>query len=119
MPFSRNPPLASISAGREREVHHERRALARNAAHSDGAPERLHDLPDDPEAQPEPAEVLARDGALEALEDPALVLGRDPDSGVAHLVANASVVRRHRESDRLAASELEGVREQVREDLVD
>src|SRR5262249_8670526 len=65
------------------QVDGEARAGAERALDADRPAVRLDDAPHDPEAQAKPAEVPDRDGALEALEDALLILGRDPDPVVA------------------------------------
>src|SRR5689334_24949660 len=75
---------ATTPARRAGELHRKGAPLAGGADHRNPPSVRLDDLPADPEAQAEAAELLARDGALEALEDPGLVGRLDPDAVVAH-----------------------------------
>src|SRR5512144_1204807 len=70
-------------AARQRQLDGELGAAALAAADPDRAAVCLDGLARDPQADAEAAEVAHRHGALEALEDPPLVLGRDADAAVA------------------------------------
>src|SRR5690242_12398983 len=80
--------LAAVSSGRSadrapalpRQLDGEARALAERAVDLDRAARLLHHARDDPQAEPEPAELARRGRPLEALEDARLVLGIDADA---------------------------------------
>jgi len=80
---------------------------------------RFHDPPGDVEAQPEPAVMAGGHGALEPVEDARQVLGRDPDPVVADCQLKAGRVSLERDIDGLSGAELEGVREEVGDDLIE
>src|SRR5262249_8786399 len=68
-------------------------------------------------AEAEPAVVIGRNGALEALEDARLMLGLDPDAVVGHRHERAGRILPDLYLDGAPPSELDGIREQVRQNL--
>jgi len=80
---------------------------------------RFHDPPGDVEAQPEPAVMTGGHGALEPVEDAQRVLGRDSDPVIADCQLESGRVVLERDIDRLSGAELDGVREEVGDDLIE
>src|SRR5579883_553842 len=74
---------------------------------------------DDPEPEAEATVVADRRHALEPLEDPLERVGRDPDPVIADRQARDAPVARDRDEDGLAGAVLDGVPDEVRDDLVD
>ena len=121
-------------AGR-RQVERERGALTLRALHVDLAAEQAGDLAADREPEPGPAEAAADRalGLLERLEDQAQLVRRDADPGVDHrerddvlgarqrVAAVVHVGRRSADAelDGAAVRELERVREQVLQHLLE
>src|SRR5690606_28184634 len=68
----------------QRQLDREGRPVARPAVDPHRAAVRVDDLPHDPQAEPEAAEVARGHRPLEALEDALVALRRDPDAAVAH-----------------------------------
>jgi len=68
---------------RQRQPQMKRRAFARHAVHRHRAAVGVHQLPDQVQAEAQPAEVRRGSGPLETGEDPLVVRGRDPDPRVA------------------------------------
>src|SRR5882757_3025527 len=96
-----------------RQLYRERRPLARNAADADASSHRLDDAPRDPETETEAA-VFARPlCALEALEDPLLIVGRDADAVVDDAEHGALPLRKGLDLDHVALAVLEGVGDEV------
>ena len=118
----------------ERQVKREGAALARRAAQLDFAAEQVGQFAADGEAEPGAAVFAAGAGVglLECLEDDLLLLGRDADAGIGHLerddgrrLAEDGMVgvqppaaARHLERTPPLLGELEGVRQQVLEHLL-
>src|SRR5262249_10817500 len=103
----------------ERQLEVEDGARAERRLDADASAVRGHDLPRDPEAEPETAVRGLGHAALEALEDPLPVALGDAVPLVAHLDPPAVGRTAYRDRNRLAAAELDRVRQQVRDDLVD
>ena len=80
---------------------------------------RLDDLAADPEAEPESAELLARDGALEPFEHALLILRLDPDPVVADLEEHVRFPALQPHFDRLAGAVLGRVADQVVDQLIE
>ena len=82
--------------------------------------QRLGELAHDPktDAEASAARAAHRHQPLERREDPGLVLGRDADTVVADRQAGQGAVGTERHHDRLASTVLEGVGEQVVQDLI-
>src|SRR5690606_28194986 len=117
---ARKPPSAAFRAGPlARQLHHEPRARAGRALDPHLAAVGLDELAHDPQAEPEPAEAAVRDGALEPLEDPGLVLEGDPDPLIGDGDAGARPALLDAHPDRLARAELERVAQQVRQHLIE
>jgi hypothetical protein len=119
----RNSAGARRLGHRGQHRHLEQRALPRLAVHADRAAHQLGQPLADRQAQAGAA-VLARGGRVdlrERLEQPRQVLGRDADAGILHREADtASLVHRlavHRHEDLALVRELDGVGQQVDEDL--
>ena len=125
----------SVAGVVQRQVERERAALAVDAGELDLAAEQHGQLAADGEAQAGAA-VLARGarvGLLERLEDQPLLLRRDADAGVLdgegddlrclaeHRVIGAPALRRESDAhvDVAVRGELDGVGEQVLEDLLE
>src|SRR6267142_2013388 len=102
-----------------RQVDGEGGARARSAVDFNRSAVSFHDPPGDVEAQPEPAVMAAGHGALESVEDAQQVLGWDPDPMVAHRELKPGRVALERDIDRVSGAELDGVREEVGDDLID
>jgi len=66
-------PRSGPASGRGGQFHGKYRALLQLALHRDLPAERLDDLPDDPQAEPEATIPVVGDGALEAIENALLV----------------------------------------------
>src|SRR5690349_16241090 len=100
----------------ERQRDREGGALVRDAADGDAAAVQARDLACDPEAQPVAAAPVDAD-ALEALEDALLLLRLDAPAAVGD--ADLGVARGLADADRdgLAIAVLDGVGEQVADDL--
>src|SRR6185503_426865 len=112
----------------------ERAPLSRGALDVDLAAEQASDLAADGKPEPGAAELPTRRAIrlLECFEDQLLLVLRDPDAGVAHdegdhLLRAVELARgeppplvgpTHREPDRALLRELEGVRQQVLEHLL-
>ena len=113
-----------LRCGRQREREVEPRALARLAAHPDGAPHQFDQLFGDRQPQTG-ATVLAGGGGIlldEGFENGGAVLGSDTDAGVGDLESHCrveQVVRRgmHRHPHLTALRELHRVADQVEKDL--
>src|SRR6267142_2991163 len=101
-----------------RQVDGEGSARARSAVHLNRSAMRFHDPPADVEAQPEPAVMAAGHGALEPVEDAQQVLGCDADPMVADDQLKPGRVALERDVDRLSGAELDGVGEEVGDDLI-
>src|SRR5262249_18313582 len=97
----------------------EARALRGRALDLDRATVLFDDLPRDPQAEPETADVPVDGGALEALEDARLIAGGDADAVVADDEDGASAAAKHAHLDALAAGVLDGVGDEVGHHLVD
>src|SRR5277367_289332 len=107
------------AAGRlERELHDEDRAGSQAAFHCDRAPQRVDDLPNDPEAEPEAAD-MAGGGSFEAFEDPGQIGRGDADSVIAHDQTRSIRLATDTDLDRVIFAVFDGVGEQIRDDLVD
>ena len=118
----------------ERQVEGEGAALARHARHADLAAEQARELAADRQAEAGAAVLAAGRavGLLERLEDQALLVGRDADAGVDHREGDRRIgAVEHRVAHAPArgggldaqahlalAGELERVRQQVGEDLL-
>ena len=103
-------PRAANDLRGERKPHRQRRPLARCALDADLAAQQAHELRGDGEAQPCAASAPRRVCAVEAIEDPGEVLGRDPGAVVAHPQAGAAAVAIGHDADRSARGRvLEGV----------
>src|SRR5690349_20568658 len=101
----------SLRTGRrrfEREPHDEDGSVVSVAPDINLSAARLHDLPRDPEAEPESAELTRSDGTLEFLEDSILQVVVDPDP-VIDDTKNGFLSGVHVHFDGLAAPVLEGV----------
>ena len=79
----------------------------------------LHDLPGDVEPQSEPRVVLRGRGPLEAAEDALTLFGVDAHAAVDHRHPDAFAVPLHADLHRLSLAELDGVGDQVAQDLLD
>ena len=116
-----------------RQIQRERAADAGGAAQLDLAPEEVGQLAADGQPQAGAAELAAGAGVglLERLEDDALLLGRDADARIRHLEGDDAALAQHRVAGGPAAGrrrdgephaavrgELEGVREQVLQHLL-
>lgn len=89
------------------------------APHSDAASERGDDRMRDVEAQPEAPDLVARDGPLEALEDEGLALGWNADAVIGDDQTRAVCLALDIDLNRSALAELDGVRQEVRDHLVE
>src|SRR5690606_32417377 len=94
-------------------------AFARHALDPDRAAHRLHQLADDPQPQAEAPEVAHVHRPLEALEDAALVAGRNADSPVHDADTRGLRIRGELHRHRLTCPEFDGVGEQVADHLID
>jgi hypothetical protein len=117
------------------QVRREGAALARRALDVEGAAEHPGDFAADRKAQAGAAILAGRAGfgLLEGLEDDLLLVLRDPDAGVAHVEGDdllgavelgmgadlSAGGDAHRQLDLALLGELEGVREEVLEDLLE
>src|SRR5690606_1618807 len=108
-----------LGRGHEGEDDLEGGALAQRALHANGAAVGLDDLPRDPQAQAEAAVVAGGDGALETAEDAFLVRGGDADAVVLDDDVGGFAILEDLDDDRLALAVLDGVGEEVVDDLVD
>src|SRR5262249_8033167 len=99
------------------EEHRERRSRAERALARDGAPEPLDDASHDVQTEPEPSVLARRYAALEPLEDVRKPIGVDPHSVIAHREPGVAVAKIETHVDGRAGAELDGVREQIRDDL--
>src|SRR5688572_3209193 len=132
-------PLASCRIRRRRRVTHrdeqrERAAFSGLALDADLAAEELRNLAADREAESRTSKLATRGtvGLLERLEDELLLVARDADSGVGHLErqdhrrgvqgaareAAVLICLAHRQPHAALVGELEGVRQQVLEHLL-
>lgn len=116
--------IAAVEGGAERQVDAEPGAFAGFAAHLDAPAHHLHQFAAD--RQPQAAAAVAAGGAGiglgKGLEQGRLRLGGNPDAAVADAVEQAlapSLVEAplHAQGDMAFGGELEGVAEQVRQDL--
>src|SRR5438045_7344396 len=105
--------------GARRQIDGERRAHAWLASQRHRAAGFADDAAGDPEAEAEAGVAAVGDGALEALEHARLMVRRNADPVVGHLEARAAAVRRHDDLDRAALAVLHGVRDEVRDDLIE
>jgi hypothetical protein len=103
----------------ERQAHRERRAAAELARRGDLAAVHLDDLvhEHEPDAGALVRAPLRARHAVEPLEHPRQLIGRDARAGVAHLDDRAVAVAPHDDADRALERELERVRDQVQHDL--
>src|SRR5437870_8980976 len=74
--------MVAIVVSAARQLEHEATPPPRFALDVDAATVRLHDVPDDREAEPGRPDLPAVRGLGEALEDPLALLGRDAGAGV-------------------------------------
>lgn len=79
---------------------------------------RFDDSAADVEPEPQASVVLGHD-AFESLEDSALFVRVDPDPPISDRELCRFPATQHRDLDRLAGAELDGVREEVGEHLID
>ncbi|HEY6478260.1 MAG TPA: hypothetical protein VI456_16895, partial [Polyangia bacterium] len=79
----------------------------------DGAAEHGHDLLDDPEPEPDAAEVPARSGALEPTEDAVVVARGDPEPAIPDHEPRLASHGAHGDIDWFPVAVLDGVRDQV------
>src|SRR5262245_28501794 len=79
---------------------------------------RARDLPRDPQAESEPADMAGGDGALEAIEDALAIRIGDADPMIAHAHSRVAAVLLHADDDRSTASVLDRVREQIVDHLL-
>src|SRR5215831_20280076 len=109
-----------IMGSRYRQRESERRSLAHLALHPDPSPMQLNELPGQGQPEPGPLDLLVRHAHLpELLEDRLLILWRDAHTGVGDGNLGHAVVHRGAYVDPAALwRELEGVGEQVQEDLL-
>src|SRR6185312_17069438 len=103
----------------ERQRHDEGRAVPGRAVHAHAAAHELDELARDPQAEPEAAVVALRRGALELAEDALLLLGRHADAVIDYADLGAPVVAAELDLDRLALPVLDGVGDEVGDDLID
>src|SRR5690606_19890769 len=103
-------------AGGTGQLDREGGPLARAARRAQRAAVRCDDPRRDVEAETEAAEVLHRDAALEAAEEPLALLVGDADPAVADHHPRLSVRRVDRDLDRAPRAELHRVVEEVRDD---
>src|SRR5579859_7870983 len=108
--------LGSLSA---RQVHHERRAGAELALDGDRPAQRANDRLDDVKPETEAAVVPGGDVPLEGLEDAGALLGRDADPVVPDGEERSPVPGRDGHVDGLATAELDRIREEVDDDLLE
>src|SRR5262245_17161787 len=80
---------------------------------------RQGDLAHDPQPEAEAPEVLRRDRALEAIEDPRLVFGGDAGAVIEDREARRCRQRRDPDLDRAPLAVLAGVGEQVDDELLE
>src|SRR3954469_10129904 len=79
----RSAGIGALLGGASRQLHDEGGALARRAIDRDFTTAGFHDLCRDPQPEAESTVAVHRDGPLEALEDPRLILGSNADTVVA------------------------------------
>src|SRR5688572_24967815 len=108
-----------MGARLERQHHREGRSDAGLALNDDRTAVRLGELARDEQTEAEPAEMTQRHGALEPAEDPAQRLLLDADAVVRDRDPDRPVAVLGLDLDRLALAVLDGVGEEVREDLLD
>src|SRR6266540_4286544 len=84
----------------ERQPDREDRPTLRRALERDRPAHRLDQLARDPKAQPDAAIVPVPHRALEAAEDPLMVLARDADAEVAHDQQERRPLARRRDAHR-------------------
>src|SRR5262252_7618593 len=97
--------------GPARQAHGELGAFAHAALHGDAPARSLDNLPGDPQAQAEAAEVPRRDRALEPLKD-AVLLGRlDSDAVIDHVEHGITAFASHLDFDGVASAVLDRVRQ--------
>src|SRR6185369_4377222 len=103
------------------QVHDERRARPGPAVDAHGAAKLFDDAADDEESEAQPVRLTVPDDALERLEDPSVELGSDPQAAVGHLEAGteALAVGARPNDDRAPLSVLDGVGNQVGDDLIE
>src|SRR5262249_55526580 len=85
----------------------------------DFAAHELHQLARDPQPEPEAAVVALRRRALELVEDALLLLGSDADAVIDDAHFGALAVAADRDLDRLTLPILDGVGDEVGQDLVE
>ena len=106
----------------KRQSHAERGPLARGAIHAHRTLHSLTELPNDPQSHTEARQLRAGlDGALEALEDSCLIIGRNSRPAVRHTDHGALLflVEAYSNQNRLIGSVFDGVRNEVVEDFLD
>src|SRR5258708_27646655 len=101
------------------ELDHDGRALTQGARHADGATVSLDDAAGDVEPDAETAVVPERSGSLEPRENAIDVLGSDADSAIRHREARPRARSLDTNVDRVSVSVLDGVGDQVDDDLFD
>src|SRR5262249_21327565 len=77
---------------RARQFDGERGAHAGLALHPDGAAVRLHDLTNDPKAQPESAVISVGLSSMEAFENARLLVGSNADAVITNAKAHFALV---------------------------
>src|SRR5207244_1836359 len=102
---------------RARQLDREGAPGARLADQRDAAAVGLDDLPADPQAQTEPAELLPGDSPFEALEDAGLIRRVDPDAVVPDLEEHVLGPPLQPDLDGLAGTVLGRVADQVVDEL--
>src|ERR1019366_8137181 len=104
-----------------RQREREGAALAQVTLEREIPAEQTREVARDREPEPGAAEAPVRGavGLAEGLEDRLVLLRRDPDPGVAHGELDAVADAANRERDLAGLGELEGVREQVLQDLLE
>src|SRR5207244_1821863 len=104
--------------GLPRQTYGKPRAIAGLALDHDPAARRLDDLPRDPEAEPETAEIARRHRPFEALEDALLLLRIDANAVVGDLENRLATVGAQLDLDGLAGAIFDRVGQKVRDHLL-
>ncbi len=116
----RRPHYGLLAAVNLRQREREDTALAYPALHLNIAPQQMRQVARDRQAQPGAA-VLAMGAAIglaEGFEDELMLVGPDADAGIAHGEGDAAAgIRIDAQADLALLGELDGVGEQVLEDL--
>src|SRR5437868_11491704 len=102
-----------------RQRHDERRSMTGRALDAHLPMHQPDQLARDPQSEPEAAIIALRRRALELPEDALLLLGRNANPTINDAHLGAATVTADGDVDRLALPVLDGIRHEVRQDLID